>query len=166
MKPALLLTTLLLISAIGSSQILCDTSNQLIYTFLEHPPQPTLTNAELELNLNNSIDQTSLDKYNADYLYVTFFINCNGEDFNYKLAKLSDGLTKMDTTSDFQKSFLFDFQSIASWTPGRFTFYEKGKPVDRPVDFQGRYTIRVDGNRLHILNEKEKKKHFKNKQKK
>lgn len=150
----------------GFSQTWCDTSDSQIFTYLEHPPQPTITDAELELKLNSIIDPSALDKYHADYLYVIFSVNCKGEDFNYKLAKLSDGLTKLDTTSDFQRVFLSNFKSFASWSPGRFTFYEKGKPFEKPVDFQGSYTIRVDGNRLHILNEKKKKKHFKNKNKK
>jgi hypothetical protein len=130
---------------------------------LEHPPEPTITDTDLESQLNDIIDHNLLHEYNADYLYVTFFINCKGEDFNYKLAKFVDGRTTLDTISNFQTTFLSELQSLCSWTPAQFTFYEKGRPVEKPVDFQGSYTIRVDGDRLHILNEKEKKKHFKKK---
>ncbi len=150
----------------GFSQTLCDTSSQKIWAVLEHPPQLTIAAKDFEIKLNSAIDQTSLDKYKADRLYVTFFVNCKGQDFNYKLAKLSDGLTKLDTTSDFQKIFLSELQSIVSWTPGLFTFRQNGKEVERPVDFQGSFTIRVDGNKLHILNVKENQKYFMNKKKK
>lgn len=166
MRQTLLLITLLLIFTTGFSQTRCDTTSTHIFLQLEYPPQLTMTDAELELKLNSAISPAFLGDYGADYLYVTFFINCKGEDFNYKLSKLSNGMTNPDSTSDFQSTFLSNLQSFASWTPGRFTFYEKGKPVDRPVDFQGSYIILVDDNKLHILNENEKQKHFKNKQKK
>ena len=161
-----LLTTLLSFFTTGFSQTLCDTTNQKIWIVLEHPPQLTIADADLEIKLNSAIDPTLLANYNANFLYVTFFINCIGQDFNYELFKQADGLTKIDTISDFQKMFLSEFQSIASWTPGLFTFHKNGKEMQRPVDCQGSFTIRVDGNKLHILNEKEKQKHFKNKQKK
>jgi hypothetical protein len=128
---------------------------------LEHPPQPTITDAELELKLNSTISPTSLANYHADYLYVTFIINCKGEDFDYKLVKRSNGLLLQDSTSEFQRTFLSNFQSFATWKPGLNTVMEKGKPIEKPVDFQGSYTLRVDDNKLLILNKKEKNKHFK-----
>src|SRR5688572_7309452 len=79
MRPTLLLTTLALFAATGFSQTRCDTTSKDIWTFLEHPPQATITDADLELKLNSLIAPTALDKYHADYLYVTFFVNCNGE---------------------------------------------------------------------------------------
>jgi len=130
---------------------------------LEHPPQPTITDAELELKLNSTISPTSLANYHADYLYVTFIINCKGEDFDYKLAKRSDGLLIQDSTSEFQLAFLSNFQSFATWKPGLNTVMEKGKPVEKPVDFHGSYILKVEGNKLHILNTQEKKKYFKSK---
>ena len=166
MRPTLLLLTFLLFDTFSFSQTPCDTTGSKIFVSLEHPPRLTITEAELELKLNSAISTTSLVDYHADYLYVTFYINCMGQDFNYKLAKLSDGLTKQDTISDFQRTLLSSFQSFTSWTPGKFTFYKNGKPVDGPVDYQGSYTLRVDKSGLHILDEKEKQKHFKNKQKK
>jgi len=54
---------------------------------------------------------------------------------------------------------------LLSGTPGHFEYYDKGKPIIRHVDFQGSYTIRIDEKGLQILNEKEKKRHFKRKQK-
>ena len=164
MRAILLLSTFLLILTSGFSQSLCDTSK--IFTILDHPPKPRITDADLELKLNSAIDSTLLVKYNADYLYVTFYVNCNGEGFNYKLAKFADGLTKLDSSSDFQKTFLSTFQSFISWSPGLFTLYEKGKPVTTPANCYSSYIIRVDDNKFHILSEKEKQKHFKSKQKK
>lgn len=153
--------TFLLIITTGFSQTVCDTTGNRIYAYLEHPPQPTITDAELELKLNSTISPTSLANYHADFLYVTFIINCKGEDFDYKLAKRSDGLLFQDSTSEFQRTFLSNFQSFATWKPGLNTVNEKGKTVEKPVDFQGSYTLRVDDNKLHILNKKEKNKHFK-----
>lgn len=88
---------------------------------------------------------------------ITFFINCKGEDFNYRLCKFSDGLTKLDTISDFQRKFLSDLQTLLSWTPGHFKYYDKGKPIIKQVDFQGSYTIRIDEKGLQILMKKRKK---------
>ena len=163
MKQTLLFITFLLIITTGFSQTVCDTTGNRIYAYLEHPPQPTITEAELELKLSSTISPTSLANYHADYLYVTFIINCKGEDFDYKLAKRSDGLLIQDSTSEFQLAFLSNFQSFATWKPGLNTVMEKGKPVEKPVDFHGSYILKVEGNKLHILNTQEKKKYFKSK---
>ena len=166
MRTMLLLTTLLSFVTTGFSQTRCDTTNQKIWIVLEHPPQLTIADADLEIKLNSAIDPTLLANYNANFLYVTFFINCIGQDFNYELFKQADGLSKIDTISDFQKIFLSEFQSIVSWTPAIFTFRQDGKKVERLVDFQGTLTIRVNGDKLQITNVKENQKYFMNKKKK
>ncbi|HLN53654.1 MAG TPA: hypothetical protein VK212_08090 [Lentimicrobium sp.] len=164
-KTFVFITVLLSINAL-SAQTLCDTKSEMVWFILEHPPIPNLTDNELEIKLNSVIDPSLLESYKADYLYITFFVNCKGEDFNYKLAKRQDGKVQKDSLSNFQEVFLSQMQSLLSWFPGTKEFFEKGKPIEKTVDFQGSYTILVDGSKFHILNEKEKKKHFEQKPKK
>ncbi len=139
------------------SQTLCDTTSQKTFTYTEYPPKASISNSELEDNLNNTIILTSLNNYGADYLLVFFNVNCKGEDFNYILNKRSDGTTVIDTTSDFQKLLVSNLQTLVSWTPGYFEDYKNGKLILTPVDFSCNYIIRVDGNKLHVFSEKEKK---------
>ncbi len=164
-KTILLIIALFTIDTL-SAQVLCDTNSRMIYIFTEHPPIPNLTDNELESKLNSLIDPSILERYKADYLYITFIVNCYGEDFDYKLAKQQDGKAQKDTLSDFQEVFLNKMQSLLTWSPATRDIKEKGKQIEKAVDFQGTYTIRIDGSKFHILNEKEKKKHFKQKPKK
>ena len=161
MKTPLLLLILFLLSVTGYSQSLCDTTNGMAFAFSEQPPKPRMTDRDLETSLNSSIDMASLNVDHADYLFVMFIINCKGEDFNYKLAKRVNGLTKVDSTSELHKNLLDNIQTLQSWTPGLHYKFIKNKRVQVPVDFQGAYTIQINKNKLHILTETEKKKHFK-----
>jgi len=165
MKRTILLIIALLTIHTVSSQTLCDTRRG-IYSALEHPPKPNLTENELEIALNNTIDPTLIENYHSDYLYIIFYVNCKGEDFNYWLAKRQDGKVQKDSLSSFQQEFLSKIQSLLSWSPGTLPIIEKGKLIEKAVDFQGSYTIRVDGNKFHILNEKEKQKYYNHKHRK
>jgi hypothetical protein len=167
MKKLPLLIPLLLVSATVFSQIRCDTTTSDIFTIItEHPPTPALTDSELEILLNNSMDITEFNLNDADHFYVIYFINCKGEDFNYKLYINTNTSNKLDTISEFSKKLRDNIQSLQSWTPGIIKDVKNGKPFDRPVDFQGSYALRVDNNRLHILTEGEMRKRLKSKRKK
>ena len=166
MRTTILLIVALLIIDTLSAQTLCDTKSGMILFAAEHPPKPNLTDNELEVKLNSFIDPSLLESYKADYLYITFVVNCKGEDFNYKLSKRQDGKAQKDSLSNFQEVFLTKMQSLLTWSPATIEIREKGKQIEKAVDFQGSYTIRIDGSKFHILNEKEKKKHFEQKPKK
>ena len=164
-KIILIIIALLTIDSL-SAQTLCDTRSGMICIAAEHPPKPNLTDNELEKELNSFIDPSLLESYKADYLYITFLVNCKGEDFDYKLAKRQDGKAQKDSLSNFQEVFLTKMQSLLTWSPATIEIKEKGKQIEKAVDFQGSYTIHFDGSKFHILNEKEKKKHFEQKLKK
>ena len=166
MRRTILFILALLTIETVSAQTLCDTKSGMIFSALEHPPKPNLTDKELETSLNSIIDPTLIENYHADYLVIIFSVNCKGEDFNYWLSKRQDGKFQKDSLSNFQQEFLSKIQSLLSWSPGTKTIKEKGKLIEKAVDFQGSYTIRIDGNKFHILNEKEKQKHYKQKFKK
>jgi len=167
MKPTLLVITLLLIRTLGFSQTYCDTIGMRVFSVTEFPPKLTITESELELELNKAISTTSLDDYQADFLYVSFCVNCLGQDFNYTLIKQSAGLRNLDTISDFQRTFLSTFQSITSWTPAKFRYYDNnGKSVFKPVDYALLFILGVDKSGIHVLNDKEKLKSYKKKLKK
>lgn len=161
MKRITLFVTALLTLNTLSAQTYCDTINRMIYLTFEHPPKPNLTESELEIRLNSALDSTLLRSYKADFFIVTFYVNCNGEGFNYKLATRVGDRFQYDTISNFQKVFLSLMQSSLSWSPGIIIYNYRGKQYEKAVDCPGSYSIRVDGNKLHILNEKENKKHLK-----
>jgi len=134
----------------------------MITTYLrDFPPTPSVTDAELEVLLNNSISVSTLEKGIEGYLYVSFTINCKGEDFNFKLHRTVKGRFEEDTTSTLVKTLLNTIQSIVSWTPPLKEDVKNGIPFQRPVDFKMSYLIRIDEDRLHILDEKEKRKYHK-----
>jgi hypothetical protein len=153
------LTVLLTINTI-TAQTLCDTRSGMVFIVVDHPPKPNLTDRELENRLNSVIDPILLESYKTDFCYITYFVNCKGEDFNYKLLVRKDDKFQIDSISNFQHVFLSNMQSLLSWSPGLMEHFEKGKKIEKAVDFQGSYSIRIEGNKLYILNEKEKKKHF------
>ena len=166
MKQVIILMIFIWPGFIGFAQTPCDTNEKFIWVNSDFPPQSGISIAELEIKLNNTIDPDLLNNYDADYLYVTFNVNCHGEDFNYRLAKSFKGKIIEDTVSNFQKKLLSEMKSITSWTPGRILFeYQNGKPVYFPADFQCSYVIKMEENKIHILNEKEKKKKFMNQRK-
>jgi hypothetical protein len=167
MKPHLLLLTFLIFSMTGYSQFRCDTTTDMITTYLrDNPPKPLMTDIELETKLNNSIDVAAFNINEAAYFYVIYLINCKGEDFNYTLYINTKTTNTLDTISEFSKKLRDNIQSLQSWTPGIYKDVKNGKTFDRPVDFQGSYALRVDNNRLHILTEGEMRKRLKNKRKK
>ena len=43
-------------------------------------------------------------------------------------------------------------QSLLTWSPATIEIKEKGKQIEKAVDFQGSYTIHFDGSKFHILN--------------
>lgn len=166
MKTIILLIVAFLTIDTLLAQTLCDTRSGMIWVAVEHPPKPNLTDKELSIKLNSFIDPKLLDSYKSDFLVITYIVNCKGEDFNYKLANEQNGKVQKDSLSNFQEVFLTKMQSLLSWSPGTIEIKENGKQIEKAVDFQGSYTIRIDGSKFHILNAKEKKKHFSQKQKK
>jgi hypothetical protein len=161
MRQVITLLLILTISEICFSQVLCDTISNGIFTVLENPAKPNLTDAELEEKLNNSIKPSLFDNYKVEYIYIYYIVNCKGESFNYKLYSRKDGKVKLDTVSDFQQHIISSMQSLLSFTPAIFKYRKGNKMVEKNVDFQSAYTMKISKNRIHILNEKEKKRHIK-----
>ena len=159
-----LIILLLAIDAI-SAQTLCNNRN-LVFIPVDYRLEANLTDKELEINLNTLIDPSLLEGYKADYLFITFIVNCKGEDFEYKLSKLQDGKFLKDSLSNFQEVLLSKMQLWLTWTPMTMKTIEKGKMIEKAEDCQGSYIIRIDRNKFHILNEKEKRKFFQKKPKK
>jgi hypothetical protein len=131
----------------------------------DNPPKSSLTDIELETKLNNSIDIASIKFDQPANLFVTYIINCNGEDIDYKLFRVVKHLIKLDTVSELQRILLTNIQSSVSWSPAYYLIAKNEKQIEKYVDFQGAYAIRIDNNLLHILNEREENKYFKLKDK-
>ncbi len=126
---------------IMKGQTRCDTLTDEIFVATNDPPKMDKNIYELEKIVNNSID---LNKYevNAKEIYVTLTINCHGEDFNYKVLK-SDN-------KEFNRTLTECLMNNINWTPAE----HNGKKVD----FSYVIPIRIENNRINILDDKEKKK--------
>lgn len=122
-------------------QTRCDTLNDDIYILTEIPPKMDMSIDEIEEIVNKSID---LDKYNLKVkdIYVSLTINCEGEDFNYKVLKYDN--------NDFNRILTECLMNNISWTAAE----QRGKKVD----FSYMFSIRIEKDRINILDDNEKKK--------
>ena len=139
-----LLTTL----AIGQTR--CDTTDSGIFIITEVLPTPNITYGQLENLLNTSIDINEYTRPDRNWIYLSFIINCNGEDFDYEIygpidKKLQDKLIQI-------------IKSNVSWTPAK----QRGENVD----FQKNFPIKIEGNQFKILDQENKNQKKKKKKKK
>ena len=137
----LIIATILISSAydlIGQSR--CDTSN-VIFVFTDVPPKIDKSFNELEMIINREINLNAYNLSEKDFA-ISFIINCKGEDFDYKVLKSND--------DDFNKVLTECFMRNIYCTPA-----EHG---GKKVDFSFVLSIRIDQNRINILDDKEMKK--------
>ncbi len=155
MNKKLFLFILLLVSQKLQAQVLCDTSNHGVFQFLEHPPKASIDIKELESKINETFTPSEMNNYFARKMYISFFINCRGEDFDYKLFTSNNGTWKQDSTSEFQEKLLANFESFVSFTPALQTTYVKGKELKKAVDFRELYTLNIERNKIHLQKKKQ-----------
>jgi hypothetical protein len=76
----------------GFGQSLCDTvdGEVTIYTYLEKMPSSNLTFGQLENIINETIDLTNYNLSEGDTFIISFIINCNGEDTDFKIYHLEN----------------------------------------------------------------------------
>ena len=166
-KLAIPVIFLLLTSSI-QAQTKCDTSRQ-ISRFLDtphHPPKMNISEEGLETFLNSNISKTEEELNDVTFICLMYYVNCKGEDYKYEIAKLKDGEIKIDNTSKFDHFLKQILKKKLQFTPGYLEYKIVNEVKRDSVDYQGSITIQLIERQFHILNEKERKKHFKKKSKK
>ena len=124
----------------------------------------TLESLETTLNSNLSGDLEGLE--NVEYIYVIYYVNCKGEDYDYTIATFKNGKTAIDSTSNFSSEISELLKTTLEFEPGYLDLSTRNKQDLRMVDAQDNLTIEYSDNRFHVMNEKEIKKHWKRKNKK
>jgi hypothetical protein len=61
----------------------CDTSGH-IFVHAEQMPEPNLTNEEILILLNDSLDFNNYEIAEGEIIYIGYVVNCKGEDFGYR----------------------------------------------------------------------------------
>ncbi|MBU1369584.1 MAG: hypothetical protein KJ578_04140 [Bacteroidetes bacterium] len=132
----------------------CDTTqygeNEEIFVIVEIMPTPNITSKQLEIILNSSID---LNEYPDDLkkpIYITFIINCKGEDFNYKFH------TQIDQKLQVKLNNIL--KSNLNWTPA----YHNGEPVDISKNIK----IEIVNNQFQVPDFENQKRNKKSRKKK
>jgi len=141
--PALIIMTI----SVVNGQTRCDTVTEHIFVVAEEMPTSNISIDQLEDILNSSIDINKYPRPDGNVIYVSFTINCNGEDFDYKVLRPID--------KRLENQLLSIIQSNMTWTPA--------KQRDRQVDFQKTFEIRIDNGRFNIMDDKEQKSNKKRK---
>ena len=138
--------TLLLAAKILCSQSRCDGNEEEspIFLITEVMPVPNIQFEQLEGILDNSINLNSFVRPAENMIYVSFIINCKGEDFNYKVVQPTD------IDSNLRGILISTIQSNLNWTSA----VHNGKAVD----IQYQITIKSEGNKFNILSGKEARK--------
>lgn len=122
-------------------QCKCDTLADNIFVATEIPPKMDKSIDELEVIVNKEID---LNKYDLKVkeIYVSFIINCKGEDINYKVLKCDN--------RDFNKILTDCLMNNLNWIPA--------EQNSKKVDFSYVFGLRIENGRINILDDSEKKK--------
>jgi|GEM_PF-2863651 len=131
-------------NVIGQTKCQKDTQDGFSEIFTVTEIMPTLKTPvdELESKLNNEI---SLKEYNVNEgqaLYVTFIVNCKGEDFDYKILRFENEL--------FANKFTECLKNFSDWTPG----YQKEGPVDVQVNIK----FEIKDNKIRLIYDDQKNK--------
>ena len=134
--------------AIGQTR--CDTTDTGIFIITEVPPMPNITYEQLESLLNTSIDINEYTALDENWIYLSFIINCKGEDFDYEILRQID--------KRLQDKLIQIIKSNVSWTPAK----QRGESVD----FQKNIYIKIEGNQFKILDQENKKQKKKKRKKK
>ena len=117
-----------------SGQTRCDTTKKEIFIATEELPMPSISYDQLALILNNSINLNDYNPPQEDLIYISFIINCKGEDFDYKTFKPIDN----NLTNILFKTI----KSNLTWTPARQNKQE--------VDFQKMLILSIENGKFHI----------------
>ncbi len=133
----------------SNGQTRCDTISTDIFVYTEVPPMPDITYEQLEKILSSSIDITDYNAPVGNMIYLSFVINCKGEDFDYFMHQQVD--------SKLKDKLIQIIQSNMSWTPA--------KHGGKEVDFQKSISIKIEGNQFKILDQDNKKRKMKKKEK-
>lgn len=122
------------------AQTRCDSIGEEIFVvIIDESPKSNFSIDQLEEILNNSIDINNYSRPDGNVIYVSFIINCKGEDFDYKVLRSID--------KELEKQLLPVLQSNMTWTPAKFR--------NKEVDCGKTIEIRIEGDRFNILDENE-----------
>jgi hypothetical protein len=117
-----------------SGQTRCDTIQKEIFIATEELPRPSISYDQLALVLNSSINLNDYNPPKENIIYISFIINCKGEDFNYKTLKPIDN----NLTDILFKTI----KSNLTWIPA--------KQNKQEVDIQKTLIIRIENGKFHI----------------
>ncbi|MCD4696756.1 MAG: hypothetical protein K8S16_11005 [Bacteroidales bacterium] len=154
----IILTTfhLLIFSALFG-QSLCDTTTEPnVFVYLEQMPSSNITFGQLEKMISESIDLMNYNLSEGDTFYISFLINCKGEDFNYKISNLEN--------EDLKRSLKKIFKENLDWDqPIHHYKTAQGKEVEKPVDFKKNLKLIIENNQIYITDPNTKTKKGKRK---
>jgi len=118
-------------------QELCNPNSKEIFSVTEIMPESSPDLASIEQLINSKFKVSDCNLNNGDKIIVSFKINCEGEDFDYKVLKLNKAEVKCGL-EDF-------FQTILSWS--------KAKQNKYYVDFSGSLIFAIENSRFILLSE-------------
>jgi len=113
-----------------------------IFTVTEIMPTLKTPVDELENKLNNEILLKEYNVNEGQALYITFIVNCKGEDFDYKILRFENEL--------FANKFTECLKNFSDWTPG----YQKEGPVDVQVNIK----FEIKDNKIRLIYDDQKNK--------
>ena len=128
-----------LVHSIGQS--LCDTSSKNVFVWSEYPPEMNISMSDLENIINQDIKLADYHMNQDKIIYLSLIINCKGEQLNFKVSNSDNQVFNKALTDCVNKNI--------SWIPGK----HNGKTVD----FSYTFTIKLQSDKMTILNSKEKK---------
>jgi hypothetical protein len=117
-----------------SGQTRCDTLHKEIFIATEELPKPSISYDQLALILNNSINLNDYNPLQENIIYISFIINCKGQDFDYKTLKPIDN----NLTDILFKSI----KSNLTWTPA--------KQNKQEVDIQKTLILKIENGKFLV----------------
>lgn len=124
------------------AQTRCDTLDESIFFVTEELPESSISMSQVASVLNTSIDLNKYQVPNGYSIYVNFIINCEGEDFNYRVIKPE----QLDENLELE--LLTTLQNTLTWSAAK----QRGKGVD----FSKTINILVENNEFRIVENSQK----------
>ena len=129
-----------IVQSIGQS--LCDTTSKDVFVWSEYPPEMNISINDLENVINQNIKLADYHMDQDKIIYLSLIINCKGEQFNFKVSNSDNQIFNKALTDCVNKNI--------SWIPGKHN--------GNTVDFSYTFSIKLQSDKITILDSKEKKK--------
>lgn len=117
------------------AQELCNPNSDEIFVITEIMPEPTPNLKTIEDLINANFNPINCNLQEGDKIAVIFTINCEGEDFDYRVIKFNE-----DEVDCGLNDFL---QSTLTWT--------KAKQRNYYVDFEGTLVFKIENLKFVLL---------------